>query len=71
MMTKIQEEYLDDALFDHSKRVQEWQEKTCETQIKKSGQNSMHHHYVLYTVCCMSTQGSFSNSGENCGQNGI
>lgn len=59
-MTKIQEEYLDDALvalLDHSKRVQECQEKACETQIKKSGQNCMHHHYVLYTVCHMTMQG--------------
>jgi hypothetical protein len=69
MMTKIQEEYLDDTLFNHSKRVQEWQEKTCETQI--TSQNSMHHHYVLYTVCHMTTEGWFPNSAQNCGQNGI
>jgi hypothetical protein len=69
-MTKIQEECLDDALMallDHSKRAQD--EK--KTQIKKSGQNRMHHYYVLYTVCHMTMQGLFSNSAENCSQNGI
>ena len=50
-MTKIQEEYLDDALLDHSKRVQEWQEKACETQIKKLGQNSMH--LTMFYIQCV------------------